>query len=201
MKLNQRYLILLSIVAFSLAGCKKTPEELAKEEDVAKRKAVSENINSVYAIPGNSIAYLVNPESANKFRNTCLELKPKEGKASVKFYQHPEIYNLGVKAKNELEYDLIFDNKSALLQLILEGQLPSGKPGAVEVLTAKVRLLIQGDTKSKGMGSVDLAYKGLGDLSEDSTHDRFNSLEECEEKYTRDDEIGKQKSTCEGPGC
>ncbi|WP_025180980.1 lipoprotein, tandem type [Leptospira interrogans serovar Szwajizak] len=201
MKLNQRCLILLTIVAFSLTGCKKSPEELAKEEDTAKRKAVTENINSVYAIPGKGIAYLVDPEKVKEFRDTCFEFKPKEGKAAVKFYQHPTVYNLEVKTKNELEYDLFFENKAAVLQLTLEGQLPSGRPGAVEVLAAKVRVLIQGEAKSNGMGSVDIVYKDLGDQSEDSTHDRFSSLEECEEKYTRDDEIGKQKSTCEGPGC
>ncbi|TGL73784.1 lipoprotein, tandem type [Leptospira yasudae] len=201
MKLNAKCLMLLSIVAFALTGCKKTPEELAKEEDAAKRKAVTENINSVYVIPGKGIAHLVDPEKVNEFRDTCFEFKPKEGKAAVKFYQHPTVYNLSVKTKNELEYDLIFENKTATLQLTLEGKLPTENSDTTDVLSAKLRLAISGDAKLKGMGTIDLAYEYLGDRSKDSIKGRFLTLEECEEDLVRDDEIGKQKSTCEGPGC
>ncbi|WP_025178813.1 lipoprotein, tandem type [Leptospira kirschneri] len=201
MKLNQRYLILLSIVAICLTGCKKSPEELAKEEEAKKLKLISENINSVYAIPGNGIAYLVDSEKVKEFRDTCFEFKPKEGKASVKFYQHPAIYNLEVKAKNELEYILIYQGKQADLKLDLEGRLPKEDSDTVDVLSASVHLIVIGDSASKGMGNINLVYDGFGQQHLDAGHGRFNSLEECEERYARDEEIGKQKSTCEGPGC
>ncbi|EMO91159.1 hypothetical protein LEP1GSC024_0311 [Leptospira noguchii str. 2001034031] len=72
-----KFIAVITLFLISLADCKKSQEEIEKEE-VQKLKLVSENINSAYAIPGNSIAYLVNPENVNEFRDTCLELKPTE---------------------------------------------------------------------------------------------------------------------------
>ncbi|EKO49529.1 lipoprotein, tandem type [Leptospira kirschneri] len=203
MEKHYRKLILLMIVALSFTGCKKTPEELAKEEDVAKRKAVSENINSVYMTFVNDLALLLDEKAQSlKEENACFEFKPKEGKASVKFYQHPEVYNLEVKTKNELEYVLIYKGKQADLKLNLKGSLPRDVPGTVDVLTAEMNIVIpNANVRSGFVNEVNIAYEDLGDRSEDSIKSRFATIEECEEKFARDEAIGKQKSTCEGPGC
>ncbi|WP_082281747.1 lipoprotein, tandem type [Leptospira kirschneri] len=190
--------VMISILAFTFTGCKKTPEELAKEEDAAKRKAVAENIGSVYGTFVNGLTLLLDEDAqALSKKRACFEFKPKEGKAAVKFYQHPTVYNLSVKTKNELEYLLTYKGKEAELKLNLKGQLPVKDSNKAEVLQAE--LAISGP---KGfINDIDVAYKYVGDVNEDSVHARFVTIEACEEKYTRDDEIGSQESTCEGPGC
>ncbi|EMY24497.1 putative lipoprotein [Leptospira interrogans serovar Australis str. 200703203] len=195
--------VVISIVAFALTGCKKTPEELAKEDDLKKRQAISVNINSVYMTFVNDLTFLLDGNAQSlKEERACFEFKPKEGKASVKFYQHPTVYNLEVKTKNELEYILIYKGKIAEMKLNLKGQLPREKPGTVDVLRAEMNIMIPSSNLHSGfVNEVNVSYKDLGDRREDSTHGRFLTLEECEERYTRDDEIGSQKSTCEGPGC
>ncbi|EMN55083.1 hypothetical protein LEP1GSC089_3501 [Leptospira interrogans serovar Autumnalis str. LP101] len=103
--------------------------------------------------------------------------------------------------QNDLEYVLAYQGKQAELRLALEGQLPKENSDTVDVLSASVHLIVIKDSISRGMGNISLAYDGLGKFNLDARHGRFATLEECEERYTRDDEIGKQKSTCEGPGC
>ncbi|WP_061245690.1 lipoprotein, tandem type [Leptospira noguchii] len=203
MEKHYKNIIILLVLILTLTGCKKSPEELAKEEDSAKRKAVSENISSVYNIPINDLVLLLDEKAQNiKTPSACFSFKPKEGKASVKFYQHPEVYNLEVKTKSELEYILTYKEKQADLKLTLKGQLPVKGSNNAEVLQAELNLTIQGfDLRSGFINKVDLAYESLGDRSEDSLHGRFPTIEECEADIEANEEIGKQKSTCEGPGC
>ncbi|UOG47457.1 lipoprotein, tandem type [Leptospira noguchii] len=203
MEIHYKSLIFLLIVVISLTGCKKSPEELAKEEDSKKRQAVSVNINSVYMTFVNNLVFLLDEKAqALKKEGACFSFQPKESKATLKFYQHPEIYNLEVKTKNELEYVLIYQDKTAELKLNLKGRFPREEPGTVDVLSAEMNIIIPGvDLRSGFINEVDVAYKRLGDKSEDYLHGRFTTIEECEERYVQDEEIGKQKSTCEGPGC
>ncbi|TQE63835.1 lipoprotein, tandem type [Leptospira noguchii] len=203
MEKHYKNIIILLVLILTLTGCKKSPEELAKEEDSAKRKAVAENIGSVYATFVNDLTFLLD-EKAQELskKRACFEFKPKEGKASVKFYQHPEVYNLEVKTKNEIEYILIYQGKQADLKLNLKGQLPVKDSNNAEVLQAELIINLPRLKSELGfINDIDVAYKYVGDASEDGLHGRFTTIEECEEKYSQDEEIGKQKSTCEGPGC
>ncbi|APH40485.1 lipoprotein, tandem type [Leptospira interrogans] len=195
--------VVILIFVFALTGCKKTSEELAKEEDIKKRKLVSSSVNSVYRTFVNNLVFLFGEDAqVLKKKPACFDFRPKEGKASVKFYQHPEIYNLEVKTKNELEYVLTYKGKQADLKLTLKGELPKENSSVSEVLSAEMNIAIPGvELRSGFVNEVDLVYEYLGDRSKDSLHARFSTTEECEEDITRNEEIGKQKSTCEGPGC
>ncbi|EMO87932.1 lipoprotein, tandem type [Leptospira noguchii] len=199
----KKYLILSMIIAIGLNGCKKSKEELEKEEEVQKLKLVIENVNSVYQLGSNGLAFFVDLENAKTLRGACFNFRPKEGKASVKFYKHPEVYNLEVKAKNELEYILTYQGKQATLKLILEGDYPV-KEGSMQKLFANPILTVPGDDKANGsIGKMDLVYGG--NSIRNLHHGRFNTLEECEAQNVKDDELNeslrKQESTCEGPGC
>ncbi|WP_426580405.1 lipoprotein, tandem type [Leptospira interrogans serovar Szwajizak] len=195
--------VVISILAFAFTGCKKTPEELAKEEEIQKKKVVADNVNSVYQLGGNGLAYFVNMENPKSVLETCFEFKPKEGKASVKFYQHPEIYNLEVSMKNELEYMLTYKGKKAYLRLELNGDFPVAD-GSMQKFYANPILSVPDDKKADGsIGKMDLVYGGVS--IRDLHHGRFNTLKECEAQNLADEELSKslqeQKSTCEGPGC
>ncbi|APH40490.1 putative lipoprotein [Leptospira interrogans str. HAI1594] len=207
MEKNYKKLIFLMIVVIGLTGCKKSQEELAKEEEKKKLEVVNSSINMVYGIFINNLVFLLDENAESmKEEPACFEFRPKEGRASVKFYKHPEVYNLEVKTKNELEYILIYQAKQANLKLNLKGQLPGRVSGVIDVLSAELRLFdLPNKKKSAAINDIDIAYDGQGDSNSDSHHGRFNSISECEEGYVKNDELNEslreQKSTCEGPGC
>ncbi|QCO42237.1 lipoprotein, tandem type [Leptospira interrogans] len=208
----------IALFLISLTSCKKSQEELAKEEDDNNKKGLLENINSVYQLGSSGFAFLVDSENAKRLRDACLEdrkkneyskscseymnywgdtcfdFKPKEGKAIVKFYKHSTAYDFKVKMKDALEYTLIYEDKEYPLKLSLE------KNGSK--LSAKTNLILPNDKMgSVDIGEMDLVYR----WESSSNHGRFNTLEECEAQNVADEELSKslreQKSTCEGPGC
>ncbi|EJP18287.1 lipoprotein, tandem type [Leptospira interrogans] len=194
MKKYYKSIIIVLVLILTMTGCKKSPEELAKEQELQNKKLAFENINSVYNLGSNGLAFYVDRENAKKLKGACFDFKPKAGKASVKFYKHPNIYNLEVKAKNELEYILLYQSKEAVLKLEL---ITNGSD-----LLAKTNLVIPGDEIGSGnIGDMELMYANKTSID----HGRFNTLEECEAQNVKDDELNEslreQKSTCEGPGC
>ncbi|EMO43227.1 lipoprotein, tandem type [Leptospira noguchii] len=194
MEKHYKNIIILLVLILTLTGCKKSPEELAKERELENKKLAVDAINSVYYLGSNGLAYYVDKDNAKSMDGACFDFKPKDGKASVKFYKHPTTYNLQVKVKSEFEYILLYQGKEATLKLELTN---NGSD-----LLAKTNLIVPGDKVGSGnIGNMDLVYANKTSID----HGRFNTLEECEAQYVKDDELNEslreQKSTCEGPGC
>ncbi|ALE37836.1 lipoprotein, tandem type [Leptospira interrogans] len=218
MKIHYKSIIIVLVLILTMTGCKKSPEELAKEQELQNKKLAFENINSVYQLGSSGLAFYVDRENAQRLRdscmihrseneynkycmeymnywgNVCFDFKPKEGKALVKFHKHSQVYNLEVKTKGEFEYVLTYESKDAVLKLELTTNASN--------LFAKTNLIIPDDKSGSGdIGNMDLVYA----YESSSNHGRFNTLEECEAQNVKDDELSKslreQKSTCEGPGC
>ncbi|EKO89439.1 putative lipoprotein [Leptospira interrogans serovar Grippotyphosa str. 2006006986] len=189
MKLNAKCLILLSIVAFALTGCKKAPEELAKEQEFQNKKVALEAINSVYYLGSNGFAFYVDKDNAKKMDGACFDFKPKSGKALIKFYKNPKVYSLQVKAKNELEYILLYQGNEATLKLELAN---NGSD-----LFAKTNLIIPGDQVGSGnIGNMDLVYANKTSID----HGRFNTLEECEAQYIAEDKLDESLKDLKNEG-
>lgn len=71
--------VVILIFVFALTGCKKTSEELAKEEDIKKRKLVSSSVNSVYRTFVNNLVFLFGEDAQVLKRNQhVLILDPKK---------------------------------------------------------------------------------------------------------------------------
>ncbi|TQE68246.1 lipoprotein, tandem type [Leptospira noguchii] len=209
---------IITLFLISLTGCKKSQEEIEKEKELQNKKLALDAINSVYQLGSSGFAFLVDSENAKRMRNACLEdqkintssklcweymnywgdtcfdFKPKEGKATVKFYKYPTIYNFKVKAKDEFEYILTYEGREVTLKLELTTNASN--------LLAKANLIVPGDKSASGdVGNMDLVYG----FESSTHHGRFNSIEECDAQNAADEELSKslreQKSTCEGPGC
>ncbi|AKP27135.1 putative lipoprotein [Leptospira interrogans serovar Manilae] len=193
----------ITLFLISLTGCKKSPEELAKELEIQKKQAIVNSVDSVYQLGGNGVALLVDRENLRSLHDACFEFLPKKGRGTIKFYKHPKIYQMQIQSVNELEYDLIFQGKKAKLILKLEGEFPV-KLGSMETLSAIISLRIEGDSQAyENLGTLDLIYGGEGIAK--ARHGRFKTLEECEAQNALDEEANKtireQDGACEGPGC
>ncbi|EMO42886.1 putative lipoprotein [Leptospira noguchii serovar Autumnalis str. ZUN142] len=193
----------ITLFLISLIGCKKSQEELAKELEIQKKQAVINSVDSVYQLGGNGVALLVDRENLRSLHDACFEFLPKKGRGTIKFYKHPKIYQMQIQSINELEYDLVFQEKKAKLILKLEGEFPV-KLGSMGTLSAIISLKIEGDSQAyENLGTMDLIYGGESIAK--ARHGRFNTLEECEAQNAADEELSKslreQDGACEGPGC
>ncbi len=193
----------ITLFLISLNGCKKSKEELEKELDSQKDKLISESINSVYQLGSNGFAFLIDPSNVRSFDSACLDFKPSEGFALVKFYKNAKTYKMQVKTKTLREYIFNYEGKEGIVQLNLWGEFPV-REGTMDMLTAKANMIIPSDPKSSGeIGRIDLVY-GNESIAK-ARHGRFKTLEECEAQYAADEELSetlrKQDGACEGPGC
>ncbi|EMO53973.1 lipoprotein, tandem type [Leptospira noguchii] len=201
----KKYKIIIVLLIFLLVnGCKKSQEEIEKEKKENLKKDILTSITMVYEMGGGStFALLVDPENYKKVAWACLDFKPNENRAILKYYNFPSQYEVRVETINELEYKLSYGDREANMKLEVTGDYPV-KKGSMGFLTSTVSLSFKGDSKVyKDVGRMDLIYGG--ESVSRSRHGRFNTLEECEAQIAADEELSKslreQKSTCEGPGC
>ncbi|WP_017862379.1 lipoprotein, tandem type [Leptospira interrogans] len=194
----------ITLFLISLTGCKKSKEEIEREKKESLKKDVLNSITMVYEMGGGStFALLVDPENYKKVAWACLDFKPNENRAIIKYYNFPNRYEVRVEAINELEYKLNYSDREASMKLEVTGDYPV-KEGSMGFLTSTVSLSFKGDSKVyNDVGRMDLIYGS--DSVARSRHGRFKTLEECEAQIAADEELSetlrKQDGACEGPGC
>ncbi len=67
----------ITLFLISLTGCKKSQEELAKEEEKKKLEVVNSSINMVYGIFINNLVFLLDENAESmKEEPACFEFRP-----------------------------------------------------------------------------------------------------------------------------
>ncbi|EMJ35720.1 lipoprotein, tandem type domain protein, partial [Leptospira interrogans str. FPW1039] len=76
----------ITLFLISLTGCKKSKEEIEREKKESLKKDVLNSITMVYEMGGGStFALLVDPENYKKVAWVCLDFKPNENRAIIKY--------------------------------------------------------------------------------------------------------------------